>query len=270
MAKKEGGGEAEEQKVAPEVEEKGENVFGEDTDAPAEAEKKEEKKKFEAIPEDHPTIVALKSEIEKVGKDKDSMGGNLSAQRDLIKTLEGKVEALMKGGKQEKEGEADVLYKEIKWSKDLTEEEREEMTATEIKQMDMIAEMQTQQNKMYGEMQKKGKDEEGGKVEDLNKTVQAAAKALSKDEDGTEDTDMANQIIESFKAMKFDVTGLSAEEIAKRVAVAASQVPDFKPQKEQGTKKGKTVKKDGDSTDPFGVDKIVEEATRPNSGGYAL
>lgn len=253
------------------------DAFGSDNKPPEPPKKKEGEggeggKKFDAIPEDHPTIVALKNQIEDVKKE---YGGNLSGQRDVIKRLEDEITLLKKGGTK-KEGEEDVavLYKpeEIKWSKDLTKEQREEMTETEIAQMDQIAEMRTKMNEMYADTQKKAKEGETKAVEDLNTTVRSAAQELATGEDGKVNTELANQIIESFKTLKFDVAGLSADDIKKRVEMAAKQVPDYKPPKEQTTvpQGGKTVKKGASESDPFGVDKIVEEATKGQDGTYSL
>lgn len=224
--------------------------------------------------EKNPLVVELRSQIETIKKE---YGGNLSGQRDVIKRLETEIETLKKGGSPTGEGkdggqDGEVLFKDIKWSKDLTQAEKDEMTDNEIKQMDVIASMQEAQNKMYSEMQrgKKSDMSENKAVEDLNTLVRTEAMELSKGEDGKENTELANQIIESFKAMKFSTDGLTEEDIKKRVAMSATQLSGYKPPKEQPNKKGAPVKKSGDSSDPFGVDKIIEEATTAQDGGYAL
>lgn len=236
-------------------------------------------KKFEAIPEDHPTIVALKQEIEKVKTDKEAMGGNLSAQRELIKVLEGKVDALTqgngKGGKAEG-ADDDVLYKNIKWSKDLTKEQREEMTDTEIAQMDELAEVKTKQNEMYAEQKRKEREAEeeakSGKnkaVEDLQSLVKSTALELSKGEDGKENTEIANAIIESTK--QFNLTGLTEAQVKERVASAHKLIPNYTPPKEQTNKRGNAMDGNGKGgDDPFGTGKIIEEATKKNDGSYSL
>lgn len=233
-------------------------------------------KKFEAIPEDHPTIVSLKNEIEKV---KSEYGGNLSSQRDIIKTLEGKIDALTKGDGKGGKGEGaddEVLYKNIKWSKDLTKEEREEMTDTEIKQMDEIAEMKEAQNKIYADQRKKdreaeekAKGNETKEVENLNALVQTTAKTLATGEDGKVNTELANQIIEATK--QFNLTGLTEEQVKERVTNATKLVPDYKAPKEQTNKRGGALDGNGKAgDDPFGVDKIVEEASKGGDGSYSL
>lgn len=236
-------------------------------------EKKEDKKtkEFAAIPEDHPTVVALKAEIEKV---KNEYGTNLSGQRTVIATLEGKIDALLKGGAHKEEnGEVDVLFKDIKHSKDLTKEQRDEMTDTEIRQMDEIADMKEAQNKMYAEQQKAlkagTKVQETTKVENLNSLVQTFAKDLAKNEDGTENTQLANEIIESTK--QFNLEGLDAETVKQRVISAHKLLPSYTPPKEQPKKNGKPVTNTKSTDeDPFGVNKIVEEAGKGGDGTYAL
>lgn len=247
------------------------DAFGADINPPEppKEEPKEGEKKKKGT-EDSPEIVALKGEVEKIKKE---YGTNLSGQRTVIERLEKEI-ADLKGGKKDDKGGApeDVLFPadQIKWSKDLTEEQREEMTETEIKQMDELAAMKTAQNKMYSEMRAGKKGEGEKKVEDLNNLVQSTARELSKGKDGAENTDLANEIIESFKAMKFNTEGLSEKEIKERVAIAAGQVPNYKPPKEQPHKRGGAVKAGTDTDDPFGNNKIVEEATKGGDGGYAL
>lgn len=247
------------------------DMFGQG-EPPAPPEKKtESEKKFENIPDDHPTIVGLKNQIEAVKKE---YGGNLSGQRDVIKTLEGKIELLTKGkgGKGETEPEGDVLFKkdQIKWSKDLKAEEREDMTETEIKQMDEIAAMKEAQNKLYASQQKSIKESGAAKVEDLNSLVRATALELSKGENGVENPTLANQIIESSKQFNFE--GLDEKTAKERIASAAKLIPDYKAPKENPTKTGKVVADGkGGGTDPFASnDKIVAEATTPKGGNYAL
>lgn len=240
------------------------DAFG-NSDAPIEVkvESKKEEKKFDTIPEDHPTIVSLKSEIAKV---KEEYGGNLSGQREVIKGLEAKIEALGKGkGADGGEAEEDVIYKkdEIKWSKDLTKEERDDMTDTEIKQMDEIARMKEAQNKLYSAQVKASKGSETTKVTDLNNLVQGTAKELAGG-----NVELANEIIESSK--QFSYEGLTETQVKERVMNAAKLLPSYKPPKEQVNRNGAPVKKAGEGSDPFGVDKIVEEATKGSNGAYAL
>ena len=250
------------------------DAFGEvpaDPQQPPAAEKKEEKKTFEPIPDDHPTIVSLKEQIEKVRTD---YGTNLSGQRELITKLEKKITDLT-GGAGGGEGggaaaQTDFIFdpKNIKRSKDLTKEQREDMTETEIAQMDEIAEMKEAMNKQYADTQKGKKVETETKQSDLQGWVKGAAKELAKKEDGTEDTALANLIIESVK--QFNLEGLTEAEVKERVLNAAKLVPDYKPPKEQKGARGKTLDGGNKGEDPFGSEKIIEEATAAKGGNYSL
>jgi len=245
----------------PIVEEPKVDAFG--SAEPVEPAPAPEEKKHDAIPDDHPTIVALKEQIEAVKKE---YGTNLSGQRQVIDRLTAKIEAFEKNGSAAPEGEEDVLYKkdEIKWSKDLTPEQREEMTDTEIKQMDEIAGMKTAQNKMYADQKKGGKQEAETKENNLQGWVREEAKALAGD-----DVDVANQIIEAAKML--NLQGLDEKTVRERMKVAASAVPNYKPAKEQQRKDGKPVEGGGKQDDPFGVDVIVEEVHQSKkSGAYSL
>lgn len=222
-------------------------------------------KKSEPLPDDHPTVVALKAEIEKV---KSEYGGNLSGQRQVIERLTKEIDDLKKGNKTEDDKE-DLLFPDIKWSKDLTPEEREAMTDNEIKQMDEIAQMKDIQNKQHIASQKGKKDEEAKKADDIQSLVKSTALELSKDEDGKENVELANQIIESAK--QFNLVGLDEKTIKERVATAQKLLPDYTPPKEKETKSGKTVKKTTTTEDPFGIDAIVEGASKSqDAGNYDL
>lgn len=275
-------GKEEENKGADNSQETSTDAFGQPTDKPeTKSEEKEEgdgkgkeekgekkdDKKFDNIPEDHPTIVALKDEIKKV---KDEYGGNLSGQREVIKGLQDKIDALTNKSEKKDDAEEDVLFKkeDIKWSKDLTKEEREDMTDTEVKQMDEIAKLKEAQNKIYADGKKKEKESHNSKVEDLQSLVKSSAKELAKKEDGTVDTDLANQIIENVK--QFNLEGLDEATVKVRVETARKLLPDYKAPTEQIKKNGKTVDNTKPSDDPFGVDKIVEEASKGSDGNYAL
>lgn len=229
-------------------------------------------KKYADIPEDHPTLVALRGEVEKIKKE---YGGNLSGQREVIERLEKEIKVLRESkgesGKTEG-GDEDVPFKEIKTSKDLTDEEKEEMTETEIKQYDQIAMLMQTINKLAGEISKKSKEESGKSGEDLKKFVQNTARALAKESAGKDDTDLTNAIIDKFNGMRFNLEGLDEEAIAERVKVAATQVSEYKPPKEQTTKRGKTPKGayNDEMEDPFGIDAIVEAQGKGNDGEYNL
>lgn len=241
------------------------DAFG-NSDNPEPEKKEEPQKKYEDIPQDHPTVVKLNQEIERV---KSEYGSNLSGQRKVIEQLEKDLEEFKKsGGKEEKKDEEDVLYKEIKWSKDLTDEEREDMTETEIKQMDEIAEMKTKQNDIYKSQNSNKKQEESKKADDMQSLVKETALAIAQEETGTEDVDLANQIIESVK--QFNLEGLDVKTIKERVATARKLLPDYTAPKETVTKKGNTVKATSSETDPFGTDAIVESVSSQRNTDYSL
>lgn len=236
--------------------------------------KEGEKKTFDAIPEDHPTIVALKQQIEDT---KSEYGNNLAGQREVIKGLEKKIETLTQGKEEEAAAEEDVLFKDIKRSSDLTKEEREGMTDLEIRQMDELADIKDAQNKMYAESRKKERDEErkskegdDQKVEDLNNTVKSIAKELAKEASEGKDNDaLANEIIESAK--QFNLQGLDEKTLRERITQAHKLLPSYTPPKEKPiTPTGGSPAGGTDDKDPHGVDAIVEEATKGQDGTYDL
>ena len=200
------------------------------------------------------TLEAEKTQWGETNKSKDE---NIRNMKDAIKRLEAQVG----GKKDEGEGESELLYKDIKTSKDLTAEQKEEMTDSEIKQMDEIAALKQGMNDL-AKLVKKSATKEGGEVVDVNTTVRDTAKEI-----GGTDKAMVNLIIESFKALKFSTEGLTETEIAERVAIAATKVPNYKPPKEQVRgADGKPVV-GGSNDDPHGVDKIVEDVFKKREGG---
>lgn len=266
--------EVKDQPQAPVADIFGETANAPEAKAPAAGEgdgKKDDGKKFEPIPEDHPTIVALKNEIQQV---KDSHGGNLSKQREIIKGLEDKIATLTKGGAapaatDDGKDDPNLPFPDVKFSKDLTKEEREEMTDNEIRLMDQLAATQDYQNKQYLASKKQAAEQTETQTVNVNTTVQNTAKELSKGEDGKENLDLANEIIESVK--QFNLEGLSEAEIKDRVNKAAQLLPSYTPPKEQIKKPGNPVKENPtNSDDPFGVDQIVEEVANRKGGSYDL
>lgn len=201
------------------------------------------------------TLKATVASSEALHKTKDE---NIRALVEKIK----KFEAGTGNDKGGKEQEGDVPFKEIKTSKDLTDEEKDEMTDAEIKALDESALLKQTINKMSLDLAEAKK---GGASEavDVNKTVKETALELAGD-----DADVANKIIEAFNGMKFNTEGLTAEEIAERVGVVAGTVKGYTPPKEGRSTigHGKVVKK-GTQSDPHGVDKIVEEVAEKKTGG---
>lgn len=245
------------------------DAFGvEDTKPPVET-KKEEVNKYEAIPVDHPTIKSLQDQITQLSTDKGSMGTNLSKQGEIIKDLSKTIENLKSGKTETPEGD-NVLFKDIKFSKDLSDEERDDMTDTEIKQMDTIAEMQTTHNRLYSESVAKEKESQTKQVEDVNSTIKELATEITMGEDEKPNVEMANKVIESFKSLGFNIDGKTKDELKKLVEISAKEIPDYKPAKENKKVTTKTVKAGATPDDPFGNNAIVEEATKAKDGNYSL
>lgn len=208
---------------------------------------------------DEPSVSELSKKIGELEALHGTKDENIKAMREKIKSLE-------KGGKSEgnegaKEGEdkGETMFAEVKFSKDLTQDERDEMTDTEIKLFDETATLKQGMNKMF-EALKAGQG--AGAPTDLNTTARMEAMALAGG-----DKDMANQIIEQFN--EFNNEGLDADQIKERIAKASKLVPDFTPAKEQEHKQGSAVKKKG-GADAFGTDAIIKEARSVSTGRYSL
>lgn len=205
--------------------------------------------------------------IKSLEKKIDEYGTNLTKQREIIETLQNELK-LAKEGKGSA-AEEDKPFKDIKYSKDLTKEQREEMTETEIAQMDVIAGMQEQMNKMHETASAAAKaTQQAGddKKVDVKGLAQQEAMALTKG-----DIEMANKIIKEFNEFAGNDT-LTEAQIKERIAKASKLVPEYKAPKEQkgGTGNGKPpASKSGD--DPHGVDAIVAEAAKGKKpGSYDL
>lgn len=215
-----------------------------------------------------PTLAELQQQLKEANEKIASMGGNLSGQRELIKTLESQIKDKNgSGGK--KDGAEDTSHlpfdpKTIVFSKDLPKEKLEDMTGNEIKLHDELMTNREIMNKQAQERFDEKKGAESKKVDDLNSLVRDTAKTLAKG-----DETLANSIIESSK--KFNLTGLNEEEVKQRVAEAHKLLPDYRPPKEPVTKKGGAIKEGADKDDPFGTSKIVEEvASQRNGKSFSL
>lgn len=217
--------------------------------------------------------IALEAKVLALENDKTSMSTNLINQGKLIEDLR-KGKNLDKDGKPTdvvEDKDIPVPYKaeDIKFSKDLTEEERDAMTKTEITLFDSLADMKVKANeqaikdfKKEREMIDKNKGEDA--VKDLNGKVREIALLLAEN-----DPTKANEIIESAK--RFNLVGLDEATLKARIEDAQRLLPDYKPPKEQIKKDGEAVKNnDGTKDDPFGSTKIIEEAQKGNTGNYAL
>jgi len=246
------------------VDEKTPNAFGEQEQPVVETEETKEEKKYEPIPEDHPDWVSTQEKLK-------DMGTNLSAQGKIIDSYR-----QGKGSDDKKEEEepdvkiedSELPFPDVKFSKDLIDDERDGMTDTEIAQMDRLAKMEELENKRFKDSKVTEVKTETKKVEDLNKTVQATAMELAKEQSGKEDIALANQIIESSK--RFALEGLDEATVKARVAEAHKSLPDYKAPAEQKKVNGSSVKGTDASKDPHGVDKIVSDVTEQNKGGFAL
>lgn len=246
-----------------------------------EGEKKPEDGKGDEI-DKHPTVVALRTQITQLEKDKGEYGKNLSEQGKALKNLQKQLVALQKGGKTAGE-EGEVLFKEIKTSKDLTEKEKEDMTETEIKLFDQNAELKASMNKLFTALNDKkgketeategdedeGKDDDGTvegveKVDDLGKEARSVASEIAGG-----DVALANNIIGKFNMFAGN-DKLDKAQLKERMLEAAKLVPDYKPPKEQQHHQKGSAAGGTKGDDPFGVNKIVEGVGKKNDGGYKL
>ena len=210
-------------------------------------------------------IAELSRQLGEYSQKEKGWGETNTSKDDNIRAMAAKIKALESQAKEGKGGGGeggDELFKEIKTSKDLTAEQKEEMTDTEIKQMDEIAALKSGMNNL-ATLIKKGQTKEGGEI-DTQGIVKDTARDLA-----AGNKELANQIIESVK--QFVLDGLDEEQIIARVGKAATLVSGYKPPKEQPAGgKGKPAGGTGDS-DPYGVDKIVEEVhAQKENKGFAL
>ena len=248
------------------------DVFGEPTkkeEPVSEEESKgggEEKTIEEQLKEEQEARIRL----EEQNKTKDE---NIKEMRNSLKTYKKQVGGGEEGGEgEEGREEGGELFKEIKTSKELSQDEKDEMTDTEIKQYDEIAALKQGMNQLGELIQKqagqKGGEEEsekgGGEEVKAPETVKSRARELAQN-----DNEKANKIIQAYNNFQFKTKGLSEEQIKQQVDVAASNVSQYKPPKEQKGPSGGSVKSGG-GNDPFGVDSIVEEATSGQQGDYNL
>lgn len=187
-------------------------------------------------------LTQYKADSERRHKEKDD---NIRAMREALDKRQ------RESREKDDDTNDDAPFKEIKWSKDLSEEEREEMTEMELKQMDAIATMQTQINALSKkEKQTQTKETDASWKE----TVRTIAKELAGD-----NVDLANKILT--EAQKFSYEGLDAEGIKERVITASRLVSEYKPPKEQQDVSGRPAG-GGSSDDPYGVGKIVAEVAK--------
>lgn len=212
-------------------------------------------------------------EMRKKLKDFENRFGGQQNQNQEGKGGEGAEGEGGEGGQGQGEGiQSGKVFDKIKTSSDLSQEEKDEMTDTEIKQYDEIASLKQGMNQLAGflsqnqgqQNQKQGNEEGAGEGGEPKEAVKTKAQELAGG-----DTEQANKIIDVFNNMKFDLSNMTEEEIKERVEIAAKNVGGSKRPKEQSNPKGGAVKK-GSKEDPHGVDKIVEEATSGEEGTFSL
>lgn len=239
----------------------------------------------------HPSYVALKNDLDTIKKD---LGGNLGNQGKIIKNLTAQLEALQKGGSKAAEAAADMsLYKDIKRAKDLPQKERDEMTETEIKQFDEIADLKDGLNKLAKMIGEKGAPaaktaeeiaaeagEGAGKkddgtvddvetVDDLGRETRAAAMELA-----GHDIDLANKIVHEFNQFAGN-DKLNQTQLAERLGKAAKLVPEYKASREAPSRTARNASAvktgAGGNEDPFGTKGVIEAvAASKKAGGYKL
>lgn len=255
------------------------DASGKDVGTAKPAEQKPEDKKPEGGDvENHPLVKELRTQIDSI---KTEYGDNLKGQRGIIERLEKEIIAL-KGGKKpdggKGEDDAEVPFKEIRTSKDLKQDERDDMTEAEIRQMDAIAALQTTINGLVKGMAKKEQEKGGDEhVEDLNTAAKTRALVIAetfiKDNPAIAKTakDLANLIIVEFN--EFNNTNITPEQMETRLQKALKNVPNYTPPKEQESKGGQggAIKTGaGGKDDPFGVGKVIADMQGENKGTYNL
>jgi len=219
-------------------------------------------------------VAKLREEIEKRNE-------NLAGQRKVIESLQKEISELKgaitaQGGKAD-EGkgapeDAEVPFKEIKTSKELSDDERDEMTESELKQLDEIAELKKTINNLFAQL----KDTTQKQVEDLNATAQNIALERAKElyeanpDIAESETELANKILVEFK--EFDNSNLTLDKVRERIEKASKIVANsYTPPKENitNTSGGSAVKK-GAKNDPFNIDSIVDSLDATDDGSYEL
>jgi hypothetical protein len=243
----------------------------------SEKEKTDEEKEAEKIA-NNPTVKALEDKIKEYGE-------NLTGQRtahekevaDLKKQLADAL-AGKGGGEGDDKGGENVMFKDIKFSKDLTEEERDDMTATEIALFDQNAQQQVAMNKLFETVQSTTKSVEEVKVTDLNSSAQVeatrlATEAIAVNKDLAKDaTELKDKIIVEFN--EFNNEGITPEKLVERMQKALNNVHGYTPPKEQEKKGGNgnnAIKENkAGGGDTSAIDAIVAGITKSNEGTYNL
>ena len=169
---------------------------------------------------------ALKPLQETIAKQQETIQNqteNLKGQREKIK---------------EGEKERKALFEKIQRSTDLSEEEREKMTDTEIATMDALADVQEKANEQHAKEQEAAENtEESEEVQFARKQVQTAIQNTALQLAGN-DQEKANNIINEFNNYKDSDKLMTAEEITERLTRAARAIGDFAPARHEATPQG--------------------------------
>lgn len=255
--------------------------FGVDLSADAKAYEADEKIGEEGDVTDADVSGVIKDEIDKSDVVTDlqnkiaDYSKNLKGQKDVITKLENKISEL---SSTKQPSAVEELFSDIKTSKDLTTEQREEMTDTEIALMDQNANLQKAMNKISQTISEKNKAGEEEKVENLNYSSRSEATKLAteaiKANPALSDnvSELTDKILLEFK--EFNNDQITPDVLVTRMAKSLNNVNGYTPPKERetvatgGTNAVKSAGEKGQ--DPFGNDIIVEEASKNNDGNYQL
>lgn len=222
----------------------------------------------------HPEFVKLRQK-------NDELSGNLKNQGDIIAKKNERIKELMS-----KTGidESELPYKpsDIKFSKDLTAEERDEMTDGEIKAMDDAAKAKQKANDIRREELKRialaeieAETAEATAQEGKETKLDAnQRKSVVDTEIGRlagQDKERERELREAVKML--DLSGLNEEETKKRIAYAERLLPNWTPPKENGTAGANAKTVDGGGGKPKEealAEQIIKESSHRNDGTYSL
>lgn len=251
--------------TAPAAEEKQEvDIFGDNQDPEAEAppakEEEGDEKKGEQEEEKGDEGGDEEEEESDDSETVEALKAANKAKDESIRNMRRRIKELEKSGGSASDAELELPYPNVKFAKDLTQDERDEMTETELKQHDVLAEMQQRINNDVKKAHEKAVKESESGDDDGDKLDKAEAKDFAKAEAlklAKGKKDVANEILAEYN--RFNNEGLTEKQIVENLERANRLRPDYQPPKTQPKKKGKAVK-GGSGSDPFGIDTIVEEA----------
>lgn len=216
------------------------------------------------------SITDLTAKLTKETGDKSAMGQNLSKLRERLDKLE----------KGDTSGGAEPVFKkeEIKRVKDYTADEQEAFTPAEKALIESNADMKERINTMVATEAAKtaerdaaagSADEIAKKAKEVNDHITAVVQPLAM-KYADKDAGIANEIIANFNMFAGNDTADDAE-LTRRMEKAALMTPTYVAKKEQKSPAGGAVDNAGTQDDPHGINAIVENAGKANSGkGFAL